>query len=62
MNRPPPYLRQVLENVKHARAGEVVHVEVRHDDSCGILKGRACDCQPDVESGQRVERKYGGKG
>ena len=60
MNRFPPYLRQALANVKHVRPGEVVHVEVRHDDDCGIFEGRPCDCEPEVESGARVERKYGG--
>ena len=60
MKRLPPYLRQVLEHAKDVRPGEVVHVEVRHDNWCGIYEGRACDCEPEVESGARVERKYGG--
>ena len=63
MNRmPPSYLRQVLEHAKDVRPGEVVQVEVRHDDDCGIFEGRPCDCEPEVESGERVERKYGGGG
>ena len=61
MNRLPPYMRQALEHGKD-RAGEIVHVEVRHDDDCGIFKDRACDCEPVVESGKRVEKKYGGGG
>ncbi len=60
MTRLPPYLRQALENVKDVRRGEVVQVEIRHDDDCGIFENRACDCQPEVESGKRVDQKYGG--
>lgn len=60
MTRLPTYLRQVPRNVKDVPAGEVIHVEIRHDDDCGTFKGRACDCEPEVESGQRVDRKYGG--
>ena len=56
----PTYLRQVLKNVKDVPAGDIVHVEVRHDDDCGIFEGRGCDCAPEIESGKRVERKYGG--
>ena len=59
MSRLPTYLRQVLRNVKDVRPGEIVHVEVRHDDGCGIFEDRSCDCQPEVESGKRVDRKYG---
>ena len=61
MNRLPPYLRQALEHGKDDPRGEIVHVEIRHDDWCGIFEGRPCDCNPDVESGKRVDRKYGGK-
>ncbi len=61
MKRLPNYLRQALEHGKDVRAGQIVHVEVRHDDWCGILEGRPCDCEPQVESGVRVERKYGGR-
>jgi len=37
----------------------VHHVEVRHDDWCSLLSGGVCDCAPDVESGARMEKKYG---
>lgn len=56
----PLYLRQVLKNVKDVAPGEIVHIEVRHDDDCRIFENRPCDCQPEVESGARVDRKYGG--
>ena len=49
MNRFPPYLRQIIENAKDVRPGEVVLVEVQHDDWCAIYKGRVCDCEPDVD-------------
>ena len=61
MTRLPTYLRQALEHAKDIRSGEIVHVEVRHDGDCGIFEDRPCDCQPDVESGVRVDRKYGGE-
>ena len=61
MNRLPSYLRQALEHMKHARPGEVIHVEIRHDDWCPIFEGGPCNCDPDVESGARVERKYDGQ-
>jgi hypothetical protein len=25
------------------------HVNIKHDDGCGIWKGGDCDCDPDVE-------------
>ena len=46
--------------MKDIPPGEIVHVEVRHDDDCGIFEDRPCDCEPETESGARVERKYGG--
>ena len=58
----PSYLKQALEHAKDVRPGEIVHVEVRHDDDCGIFENRACDCAPEVESGRRVDRKYGERG
>lgn len=38
----------------------VHHIEIRHDDDCAHWSGDGCDCEPEVESGTRVERKYGG--
>ncbi|MCE8539804.1 hypothetical protein KBY27_20270 [Ruegeria pomeroyi] len=33
---------------KHIRPGHVVHLEVRHDDWCGIYtQERTCNCSPD---------------
>lgn len=37
---------------------DVHHVEVRHDDDCGMWSGDPCDCSPVVESGDRVDQKY----
>lgn len=32
------------------RAGDAVHVEIRHDDWCAIWKRKPCDCDPDIEA------------
>lgn len=39
-------------------AGEVVQVEVGHDDDCGVFDGRACTCVPDIhiKAGDRTWR------
>lgn len=58
----PTYLKQVLKHVKDVPPGQIVlHVEVQHDDWCGIYEGRSCDCEPSVLSGARIELKYGGE-
>jgi hypothetical protein len=54
----PRYLDALL---RHLRAvgiepGKVHHVEVRHDDGCAHWKGRPCDCEPEIETGARVDR------
>lgn len=38
--------------------GIVRHVEVRHDDECGIFDDSECNCSPVVETGARIDRKY----
>lgn len=30
-------------------AGEVVQVEVGHDDDCGVFNSRACTCVPEIQ-------------
>ena len=52
--------REALLAHAKGRAGEVFHIEVRHDDWCEIFHNRACNCDPEIESGSRVDRKYGG--
>ena len=53
------YMPAVLEHAEVLGPG-VHHVEIRHDDWCSLLNGRGvCDCAPDVESGARIEKKYG---
>lgn len=56
------YIRQLLKHLQEnpPEPGDVHHVEVRHDDDCRIWDGRPCDCEPVVESGARVNRRYGG--
>jgi hypothetical protein len=38
--------------------GTVKHVEVLHQDDCGIWHDRLCDCEPKVVSGPAIDRKY----
>lgn len=52
-------LRRHLEE-NEIEPGELHHVEIRHDDGCAHWEGDACDCDPDVESGTRIRRKYEG--
>lgn len=37
----------------------VCHVEVRHADECARWSDGSCDCEPTLEVGARIERKYG---
>lgn len=53
------YLRTLAEHIRTTQFKPGVHhVEVRHDDDCGMLRGRDCDCSPTIESGVRVQRKH----
>ena len=59
--RSPRYLDALLEIGKAAPIGSIIHVEVQHDDDCAFFRDKPCDCEPVVESGIRVEQKYGGE-
>lgn len=62
MNTPndlPAILRHLRET--EPPVGGIVHLEVRHDASCAHWDGWPCDCEPEIETGQRVQRKYGGE-
>lgn len=59
----PSFLDLLLSHVLRsgdAASGQVQHIEIRHDDDCARWNGAACDCSPDIESGARIERRYGG--
>ena len=56
----PRYLGALLKIGKAAPMGSIIHVEIRHDDDCRIFRGRPCNCEPEIESGVRVDGKYGG--
>ena len=55
------YVPALLEHLRETPMGGVVHVEVRHDADCGFWHDHACDCSPTIETGARVDRKYGGE-
>lgn len=63
MSRRPRYLDAILAHLRSAppEPGTVVHLEVRHDDDCLYWSGLWCDCAPEIETGDRVNRKYGGE-
>jgi len=44
------------------KPGQVIQVDVYHDDNCGIWKGGPCDCKPDLvaKKGER-QRENGGQ-
>lgn len=60
-DRAPRYLRALRGHLKDnpPDPGELHHVEVRHDPDCPHWDGGSCDCDAEVESGERVDRKYG---
>lgn len=62
MSGRPKYLDALLAHLRRSpmESGELVHVEVRHDDACRIFDGEPCDCDPEVESGERIDEKYDG--
>lgn len=59
----PSFIDVLLEHLRHAppQAGVITHVEVFHDDWCGIFEGRECDCTPDIASGPAIQKKYEGE-
>ena len=56
------YSKVLLSHLREVQFSPGVHhIEVRHNDDCGFFRDKPCDCEPVVESGARVERKYGGQ-
>ena len=49
MNYQDRLAKGVLELQKYqSTAGEVIQVEVGHDDDCGVFEKRDCTCTPDI--------------
>lgn len=64
MSGRPNYLKALLRHLEDnpPEPGAVEHVEVRHDSGCARLRGTgSCDCDPEVETGARVDERYGGE-
>lgn len=58
--RKPPtgYLERVLAfGLVTAKPGEVIHINVLHDDDCPRLRGGECRCVPDIEAVKPLERR-----
>lgn len=55
------YLRALLKHLQNTPLDPGVHhVEIRHDSWCALLAGEGpCNCDPEIETGQRVNSKYG---
>lgn len=57
----PAYLPLLIRHFQDRKLPPGVHhIEVRHDDDCAFWRGLPCDCEPIIETGARVDRKYGG--
>ena len=55
------FLEVLEEHLKQAGIEPGLHhVEIRHDDECGIFEGRFCDCNPDILSGPLIDAKWDG--
>ena len=52
-----PYILKHLLEVAPP-PGMVRHIEIRHDLWCGIFRGLECNCEPIIETGDRINRKY----
>lgn len=48
----PRYLQRLLEGGWEYTPGELVSVEVLHDDDCAHWRGRPCNCDPEVKMRQ----------
>jgi hypothetical protein len=57
----PQYLEDLVDRLTGAPTGSILHVEIRHDDDCPVFRHRPCGCEPIIESGKRIDRKYGGE-
>ena len=58
----PAYIRILFEHLRNAPLeGAVTHVEIFHDDWCGVFRGAACDCEPDIATGPMIQEKYEGE-
>jgi len=48
----PNYIRALKAAIRSGKlktaAGQVVHIDVAHDDWCAIFKGGICNCDPEV--------------
>ena len=62
MKNRPTYIDALIHHLETVgvEPGTVTHLEVRHDAGCAIWSRRSCDCEPEVESGARVDDKFGG--
>lgn len=46
------YLIKLLNDYKAGRLSPcpgINHVQVLHDDDCSLLKGKECDCTPEIK-------------
>ena len=59
MPKIPHHVPYILEHLLENHPGPGFHhVEVRHDLWCGIFRGRDCNCNPVIETCDRINRKY----
>ena len=45
----PNYLTKLLRLERERKLPPGLwHVDIRHDDPCGIFRGQRCDCDPEI--------------
>ena len=55
------YLIHLLKHIRECglEPGKLNQVEIRHEAGCAIWQGEPCDCEPEIETSPRVQRRYG---
>jgi hypothetical protein len=52
------YLERVLAfGLLAGKPGEVIHINVQHDNDCPRLAGGKCECTPDIEAVRQLEQR-----
>jgi len=63
MTNRPKYVDPLLSHLRRSPVEPGLHhIEVRHADDCRIFEGETCNCEPEIETGARIDQKYGGEG
>jgi hypothetical protein len=51
-NKTPVYVREIIDKFEEGSfLPGLHHVDVLHDEWCGIFKGKDCNCNPEIQLG-----------